>query len=123
MKRQFVTEVGIYDIAYKMKKAADLIAFAKRFEHALLSDNAELPSKTLAKKVRKLCEQLDEQFPKTLPFQVDEWRGKCYGGMKSDITVKPTRRDGSFSDSYLVQISLIDVKSDIDLSQEGGDQV
>ena len=117
MKRQFVTEVGVFAIAWKAKKAEALIAFVKRFEHALLQDD-DYPAKVLCVKIRKLCRELDEKFPKTMPLQVDIWRGKEYGGMKSEISVKPTRRDGSFSDSYWVIIRLFDVKTDFDFSQD-----
>lgn len=117
MKRQFVTEVGVFSIAWKAKKAEKLIAFVKRFEHALLQDD-DFPAKVLCVKIQKLCRELDEQFPKTMPLQVDIWRGKEYGGMKSEISVKPTRRDGSFSDSYWVIIRLFEVKTDFDFSQD-----
>ena len=117
MKRQFVYDVAVFSVAYKSKKAERLISFAKRYEHALLQDNG-YPSAVLLKKIQKMCHELDKEFPKTLPMQVDIWRGKEYGGMKTEISIKPTRRDGSFSDSYWVIIRLFDVKTDFDFSQD-----
>lgn len=124
MKRQFVTEVGVFAIAYKSKKSQSLIALAKRFEHTLLSDDEELPSKTLYQAIKKLCADLDKDFPRTQPLLVEEYRSKCYSGMMTQITIKPARKDGSFSDSYWVVIKLIDVKAEYDLALErkGGDQ-
>ena len=124
MKRQFVTEVGVFAIAYKSKKSQSLIALAKRFEHTLLSDDEELPSKTLYQTIKKLCADLDKDFPRTQPLLVREYRSKCYSGMMTEISVKPARKDGSFSDSYWVMIKLIDVKAEYDLARErkGGDQ-
>lgn len=124
MKRQFVTEVGVYAIAYKSKKSQSLIALAKRFEHTLLSDDEELPSKTLYQTIKKLCADLDKDFPRTQPLLVEEHRSKCYSGMMTQISIKPARKDGSFSDSYWVMIKLIDVKAeyDIALERKGGDQ-
>ena len=54
MKRQFVTEVGVYAIAYKSKKSQSLIALAKFYEHTLLSDDEAMPSKTLYQTIKKL---------------------------------------------------------------------
>ena len=124
MKRQFVTEVGVYAIAYKSKKSQSLIALAKRYEHTLLSDDEELPSKTLYQTIKKLCTDLDKDYPRTQPLLVREYRSKCYSGMMTEISVKPARKDGSFSDSYWVMIKLIDVKAEYDLALErkGGDQ-
>ena len=118
MKRQFVSEVGILSAAWHSKKAEDLIAFVKRYEHALLSDAEELPSTVLTAKISKLCAKLDAKFPKTMHLLVDNWRGKLYNGMHSKVSVKPARRDGSFSDSYWIMITLIDVKNDINLSND-----
>lgn len=118
MKRQFVTEVGVYAIAYKSKKSQSLIALAKRFEHTLLSDDEELPSKTLYQTIKKLCADLDKDYPRTQPLLVGEYRSKCYSGMMTEISVKPARKDGSFSDSYWVMIKLIDVKAEYDLALE-----
>lgn len=124
MKRQFVTEVGVYAIAYKSKKSQSLIALAKRFEHTLLSDDEAMPSKTLYQTIKKLCADLDKDYPRTQPLLVREYRSKCYSGMMTEISVKPARKDGSFSDSYWVMIKLIDVKAEYDLALErkGGDQ-
>ena len=124
MKRQFVSEVGVYAIAYKSKKSQPLIALAKRFEHALLSDGEALPSKTLYQTIKKLCADLDKDYPRTQPLIVREYRSKCYDGMMTEISIKPARKDGSFSDSYWIMIKLIDVKNEYDLKHErkGGDQ-
>lgn len=124
MKRQFVTEVGVYAIAYKSKKSQSLIALAKFYEHTLLSDDEAMPSKTLYQTIKKLCADLDKDFPRTQPLLVREYRSKCYSGMMTEISVKPARKDGSFSDSYWVVIKLIDVKAEYDLALErnGGDQ-
>ncbi len=123
MKRQFVTEVGVFAIAYKSMKSKSLIALAKRFEHTLLSDDEELPSKTLFQTIKKLCADLDKDFPRTQPLLVEEYRSKCYSGMMTQISIKPARKDGSYSDSYWIMIKLIDVKNEYDLkreNQEGG---
>lgn len=124
MKRQFVTEVGVYAIAYKSRKSQSLIALAKRFEHTLLSDDEAMPSKTLYQTIKKLCEDLDKDYPRTQPLLVEVCRSKCYSGMMTVISVKPARKDGSFSDSYWVMIKLIDVKAEYDLALErkGGDR-
>ena len=124
MKRQFVTEVGVYAIAYKSKKSQSLIALAKRFEHTLLSDDEELPSKSLYQTIKKLCADLNKDFPRTQPLLVEEYRSKCYSGMMTEISIKPARKDGSFSDSYWVMIKLIDVKAEYNLALErkGGAQ-
>lgn len=123
MIRQFVTEVGVYSIAFKSKKAQPIIDFAKRFEHALLTDDEELPSKALYREIKKLCADADKDYPRTQPLIVHEYRSKCYSGMMTEISVKPARKDGSFSDSYWIMIKLIDVKNEFDLSLErkGGD--
>lgn len=118
MKRQFVSEVGVYSAAWNSKKATDLIAAVKCLEHALLSDDEELPSKAVYQKIYNLCSKLDKVFPKTLPLQVEHSRDKFYGGMRSVISIKPTRRDGSFSDSYWIMIYLIDVKRDFDYTED-----
>lgn len=124
MKRQFVTEVGVYAIAYKSKKSQSLIALAKFYEHTLLSDDEKLPSKTLYQTIKKLCADLDKDYPRTQPLLVREYRSKCYSGMMTEISVKPARKDGSFSDSCWVMIKLIDVKAEYDLALErkGGGQ-
>lgn len=124
MKRQFVTEVSVYAIAYKSKKSQSLIALAKFYEHTLLSDDEAMPSKTLYQTIKKLCADLDKDFPRTQPLLVEEYRTKCYSGMMTQISVKPARKDGSFSDSYWVMIKLIDVKAEYDLALErkGGAQ-
>ena len=118
MKRQFVSDVGVFSIAYHAKKAEDLIAFFKRYEHSIVSDKGNLPAKVLFLKVQKLCATLDKKFPRTIPLLVEHSRHKLYGGIMSKISVKPSRRDGSFSDRYWVIITLIDVKHDFCLAHD-----
>lgn len=115
---QFVSDVGVFPAAWHSKKAEKLIAFVKRYEHALLSNDDSLPSDVLLVKIKKLCDKLDNEFPKTLPLLVDVHRGNLYGGRQSQISVKPSRRDGSFSDSYWVIVTLIDVKNNFDFSND-----
>ena len=118
MKRQFVSEVGVFFIAYHARKAEDLIALVKSYEHTIVSDKGNLPDKVLFLKVQKLCATLDKKFPRTMPLLVEHSRHKLYGGMMSKISVKPSRRDGSFSDSYWVIMTLIDVKHDFCLAHD-----
>lgn len=118
MKRQFVSDVSIFSAAWHSKKAEDLIAFVKSYEHSIVSDKGNLPDKVLFLKVQKRCEALDKKFPRTMPLLVEHSRHKLYGGMMSKISVKPPRRDGSFSDSYWVIITLIDVKHDFCLAHD-----
>lgn len=118
MKRQFVSDVGIFSAAWHSKKAEDLIAFVKSYEHSIVSDKGNLPDKVLFLKVQKRCAALDKKFPRTMPLLVEHSRHKMYGGMVSKISVKPSRRDGSFSDSYWVIITLIDVKHDFCLAHD-----
>lgn len=115
---QFVSDVSVLSAAWHSKKAEKLIAFVKRYEHALLSNDDSLPSDVLLVKIKKLCDKLDNEFPKTLPLLVDVYRGNLYGGRQSKISVKPSRRDGSFSDSYWVIVTLIDVKNNFDFSND-----
>ena len=98
MKRQFVSDVGVFSIAYHARKAEDLIALVKSYEHSIVSDKGNQPDKVLFLKVQKLCATLDKKFPRTMPLLVEHSRHKLYGGMMSKISVKPSRRDGSFSD-------------------------
>ena len=118
MKRQFVSDAGVYSAAWKSKKAEDLVALVKRYEHALLCDAEDLPAKTLSAKIEKLCSKLDKKFPRTMPLLVEHSRHVLYGGKQSKISVKPARRDGGFNDSYWVILTLIDVKTDFDLSND-----
>ena len=115
---QFVSDVSVFSAAWHSKKAEKLIAFVKRYEHALISNDDSLPSDVLLVKIKKLCDKLDNEFPKTLPLLVDVCRGNLYGGRQSKISVKPSRRDGSFSDSYWVVVTLIDVKNNFDFSND-----
>lgn len=118
MKRQFVSDVGVFSIAYHAKKAEDLIALVKSYEHSIVSDKGNLPDKVLFLKVQKLCATLDKKFPRTMPLLVERSRHNLYGGMMSKISVKPSRRDGSFSDSYWVIMTLIDVKHEFSLAHD-----
>lgn len=118
MNRQFVSEVGVFSAAWHSKKAEGLIAFVKRYEHAIVSDMGNLPDKALLLKVQKLCAELDKKFPKTQPLIVERSRDDLYGGKMSKISVKPSRRDGSFSDSYWVIMTLIDVKHEFCLAHD-----
>ena len=118
MKYQFVSDVSVFSAAWHSKKAEKLIAFVKRYEHALLSNDDSLPVAVLSVKIKKLCYKLDKEFPKTLPLLVDVSRDKLYRGKQSKISVKPSRRDGSFSDSYWIIVTLIDVKNNFDLSND-----
>ena len=115
---QFVSDVSVFSAAWHSKKAEKLIAFVKRYEHALLSNDDSLPSDVLLVKIKKLCDKLDNEFPKTLPLLVEMSRDQLYGGMQSKISIKPSRRDGSFSDSYWVIMTLIDVKNNFDFSND-----
>ena len=111
MNRQFVSDVSVYSAAWKSDKAKDVVSFVKRFEHVLLTDDKDLPAKVLFTRIKELCSNVDSKFPKTLPLLVEMSRDKLYGGMKSNISIKPSRRDGNFSDSYWVIMTLIDVKN------------
>lgn len=111
MNRQFVSDVGVFSAAWKSNKAKDVVSFVKRFEHVLLTDDKDLPAKVLFARIKELCSNVDSKFPKTLPLLVEMSRDQLYGGMQSKISIKPSRRDGSFSDSYWVIMTLIDVKN------------
>lgn len=111
MKSQFVSDVSVFSAAWKSNKAKDVVSFVKRFEHVLLTDDKELPAKVLFTRIKELCSNVDSKFPKTLPLLVEMSRGQLYGGMQSKISIKPSRRDGSFSDSYWVIMTLIDMKN------------
>lgn len=115
---QFVSDVSVFSAAWHSKKAEKLIAFVKRFEHAILTDDKYLPAKDLFVRIKKLCANIDSKFPKTLPLLVEMSRDQLYGGMQSKISIKPSRRDGSFNDSYWVIMTLIDVKNNFDFSND-----
>ena len=119
MNSQFVSDVGVFSIAWNSKKAESLVSFVKRFEHALLHGHKE-PARALYEKIKALCTKLDEKFPRTNPLIVEISRHQLYGGMQTKVSVKPSRRDGMFSDSYWIIITCIDVKSEFDFNQEGG---
>lgn len=122
MKSQFVSDVSVFSAAWKSNKAKDVVSFVKRFEHAILTDDKDLPAIVLFERIKKLCVNIDSKFPKTLPLLVEMSRGQLYGGMQSKISIKPSRRDGSFNDSYWVIMTLIDMKNYFLAREEAGNE-
>lgn len=118
MKRQFVSDVVVFSIACHAKKAEELIALVKSYEHALLSADKVQPAEALFLKIKDLCALLDAEFPRTMPLLVEHSRHELNAGVISKISVKPSRRGGGFSDSYWVIMTLIDVKHDFHLAHD-----
>ena len=115
MRRMVVSRVTEYSIAFKSIKGHQLISFIRPFASALLHDDKD-PSVAFFSKIKEFCRKLDEASTHTTRLLVN--RSRSDGHVV--ITVKPSRRDGSFSDSYWLFIELVEVISDVYLNQEGG---
>ena len=108
MRRMIVSRVTEYSIAFKSIKVNQLISFVRPFVSALLHDDKD-PSVTFFSMIKDRCRELDEASPQTTRLLVNRSRS----GNHVVITVKPSRRDGSFSDSLWLYIELVDVISDV----------